>query len=78
MNVKHEVLHCATLSLQHYFVGQRYHITMSLQSQYVIGLSRCKSNKKPMSPEHRVPTELFFPQVIVLVYFLKWYHLQQS
>ena len=31
----------ATLSLQHqYDVGKRYHITMSLQSQHIIGLYR--------------------------------------
>ena len=36
-----EVLHCATLSLQHHYdVGKRYHITMSPQSQNVIGLYR--------------------------------------
>ena len=35
------VLHCATLSLQHHYsVGKRYHITMPLQSQNVIGLYR--------------------------------------
>ena len=50
------VLHCATLSLQHHYdVWKRYHITMSLQCQHR-STSWWKSNKKPMLPQHRMPT----------------------
>ena len=43
-------LHCATLSLQHHYdVEKRYRKTMSLQSQYVIGLHRDENPTKTNS-----------------------------
>ena len=36
--VQHDVLYCATLSLQHHYdIEKRYHITIPLQFQYIVG-----------------------------------------
>ena len=50
LSLEHGVLPCAMLSLQHHYgVGKRYHITMSLQCQYVIGLHRDENPTKSRS-----------------------------
>ena len=61
---------CATLSLQYHFdVGKRYHVTMSFQCKYVVGLHR---DENPIENRCRHNTacplgKLFLAKIMLII-----------